>query len=92
MPRKSLEKAKVGATIENFDFNLPLKVSGFSFQIFGKPTIKISGNKLNQQAIDALRRAKIGSKVSIFDIDAKIVGNSDYRLPKIPTLTVELAD
>jgi hypothetical protein len=76
----------------DFDFDLNLKVTTFSFKVAGQPTVKVSGNKLNAQAKSALKRAKRGGTVQIFDINAKIVGNSSYKLPRITPVFVELAN
>ncbi len=90
MPKSSLMKSTVGAELLDFDFDLKLRVSGFSFRVPGKPTIKVSGNKLNGAAKSALSRAKAGQTVMIFNIKAKIVGNSSYNLRKVAPVTVTL--
>jgi len=73
-------------------FDLNLNVSGFSFKVAGQPTVKVSGSKLNTQAKNALKRAKRGETVQIFDINAKIAGNSSYKLPRITPVFVELTN
>jgi len=90
MPKSSLERSTVGAALQDFDFELKLRVTGFSFRVPGKPTIKVSGNKLNAAAKSALRRAKPGQTVMIFNINAKISGNSSYRLKKVAPVTITL--
>ncbi len=92
MQRQGLEISSVGAMLLDFDFDLKLNVSGFSFKVAGQPTVKVSGNKLNAQAKGALKRAKRGETVQIFDINAKISGNSSYKLPRITPVFVELAN
>lgn len=92
MNRQGLEISSVGAMLLDFDFDLNLKVTTFSFKVAGQPTVKVSGNKLNAQAKSALKRAKRGGTVQIFDINAKIVGNSSYKLPRITPVFVELAN
>ena len=92
MQRQGLEKSSIGAKLLDFDFDLALKVTGFSFKVSGQPTIKVSGNKLNSQASSALRRAKRGETVQIFDINAKLTNNSSYKLKKISPVFVELTN
>lgn len=92
MQRQGLEISSVGAMLFDFDFDLKLDVSGFSFKVAGQPTVKVTGGKLNAQAKSALKRAKRGETVQIFDINAKIAGNSSYKLPRITPVFVELTN
>ncbi len=92
MQRNALEISTVGAKLEDFDFDLPLKISGFKFKVLGQPTISVSGSKLNARAKAALRKAKRGSSVQIFDINAKIKGNSSYLLKKVSPVIIELTN
>ncbi len=92
MQREGLEISSIGAMLFDFDFDLNLKVTGFSFKVAGKPTVKVNGNKLNPQAKNTLLRAKRGETVQIFDITAKIDGNSGYKLPRITPVFVELTN
>lgn len=92
MQRNSLEISTIGAKLDDFDFDLPLTVSGFKFKVPGQPTINCSGSKLNSRAKAALRKAKRGSSVQVFDIQAKIKGNSAYRLKKVSPIIIELTN
>ena len=92
MQRQGLTKSSIGAKLLDFDFDLNLKVTGFSFKVAGQPTIKVSGNKLNSQANGALKRAKRGETVQIFDINAKLTNNSSYKLKKISPVFIELTN
>ena len=92
MQRQGLEISSIGAMLFDFDFDLNLDVTGFSFKVAGQPTVKIQGNKLNSQAKNALRRAKRGETVQIFDINARITGNTGYKLPRITPVFVELTN
>lgn len=92
MQRQGLEIASVSAKLEDFDFDLNLQVTGFSFKVSGQPTIVVSGTKLNGAAQAALRRAKRGDVVQIIDINAKIAGNSGYKLKKISPVVIELTN
>ena len=92
MQRQGLEISSVGAALLDFDFDLRLNVTGFSFKVSGQPTVKISGNKLNSQAKSALRRARRGETVQIFDINANISTNLGYKLRKISPVFIELTN
>ena len=92
MQRQGLEISSVGAALLDFDFDLKLNVTGFSFKVSGQPTVKVSGRKLNSQAKGALKRAKRGETVQIFDITANIATNSGYKLKKISPVFVELTN
>lgn len=92
MQREGLDKSSVGAVLLDFDFDLKLNVTGFSFKVSGQPTIKCSGGRLSSQANSALRRAKRGETVQIFDITANIATNSGYKLKKISPVFIELTN
>lgn len=92
LPRKNVEIATVGAMLEDFDFDLNLKVSGFKFKVPGQPTVSVSGNRLNGQAKSALKRAKRGDAVQIFDINAYITNNKAYKLKKVSPVVVEITN
>ena len=92
LPRKNLEIATIGALLEDFDFEMNLKVSGFKFKVPGQPTVVVKGNKLNSQAKSALKRAKRGSAVQVFDINAYITNNKGYKLKKVSPVVVEITN
>lgn len=92
MAREGLEIASVGAALFDFDFDLKLSVTNFSFKVSGQPTIRVNGQKLDGAAKSALRRAGRGETVQIFDINANISGNSGYKLKKISPVFIELTN
>ena len=92
MQRNSLEISTIGAKLDDFDFELPLDITGFSFKVPGQPTINVNGNKLDTRAKNALRKARRGSGVQIFNIQAKIRGNSSYKLKKVSPVFIELTN
>lgn len=92
MQRNSLGIATIGAKLNDFDFDLPLKVTSFKIKIPGQPTITVGGTKLNARATGALRKAKRGDTVTIFDITAQIRGNSSYKLKKVSPIIIELSN
>ena len=92
MQRNSLDISTVGAKLDDFDFELPLDITGFSIKVPGQPTIAVKGNKLDSRAKQALKKAKRGAGIQIFDIEAKIRGNSSYKLKKVSPVFVELTN
>ena len=92
MQRNGLEIASVGAELLDFDFDLSLQVTSFSFKVSGQPTVVVNGRKLDDRAKAALRRAKRGETVQIFDIKAQIQGNSTYKLQRISPVFIELTN
>jgi gliding motility-associated protein GldM len=92
MQREGVTKSSIGAVLQDFDFDLKLQVTGFSFKVSGQPTVKCSGSRLSSQATGALKRAKRGETVQIFDITAKIASNSGYKLKKISPICIELTN
>lgn len=92
MERQGLEIASIGAILDDFDFDLNLSVTGFSFRVSGQPTVRVNGNKLSADAKSNLRRAKRGETVQIFDINANISGNTGYKLKKISPVFIELTN
>lgn len=92
MQRNRLEIATIGAKLDDFDFELPLQITGFKIKVPGEPTIAVKGTKLNSRAKASLRKAKRGAGIQIFDIEAKIKGNSSYRLKKVSPVFIELTN
>ena len=92
MPRRNLEVSTVGALLEDFDFDLNLAISGFKFKVPGQPTVSVKGNKLDSRAKSALKRAKRGDAVQIFDINAYITNNRTYKLKKVSPVIVEITN
>ncbi|WP_010521570.1 gliding motility protein GldM [Aquimarina agarivorans] len=92
MTKSSLAVSTIGAILPDFDFNLKLKVTGFKIKVPGQPTSRVSGNKLNSAARAALKRAKRGESVQIFDINAKLASGSSYRVKKVSPVIVELTN
>ncbi|PVW17191.1 type IX secretion system motor protein PorM/GldM [Marixanthomonas spongiae] len=91
MQRQGLEIASISAILEDFDFDLNLRVTGFSFKVSGQPTVTVNGTKLNAQAKAALRRAKRGEAVQIYDINTSISG-SNVKLKKTAPVFIELTN
>ena len=91
MQRKSLGISTVGAKFDDFDFELPLRVTGFKIKVPGQPTISVKGNKLDSRAKKAVAKAKRGAGIQIFDIQAKATGVS-VILKRVSPVFVELSN
>lgn len=89
LPRKNVEIARVKAVLNDFDFELALTVTEFKFKVPGQPSVTVRGNKLNGQAKGALRKAKRGATVQIFDIKSK---SSGPRIKPAAPIIIQLAD
>ncbi|UPS90278.1 MULTISPECIES: gliding motility protein GldM [unclassified Bizionia] len=92
LPRNSVEISTIGALLDDFDFELPIQVTSFKVKVPGQPSVNVSGTKLNSQAKNALRKARRGDQISIFDISAQIKGNSSYKLKGVSPVIVELTN
>lgn len=92
MQRNTLEIATIGATLPDFDFALDLRVTGFKISVPGQPTVQVRGQKLDESAKAALRRAGRGETVQIFDIEAQIASNTGYKLKQVSPVVVELTN
>ncbi|MAN59491.1 MAG: gliding motility protein GldM [Flavobacteriaceae bacterium] len=91
MQREGLEKSTISAVLEDFDFDLDLQVTGFSFKVSGQPTVNVSGTRLDGAALSNLRRAKRGETVQIYDIESKIQGSS-VKLKRTAPVFIELTN
>jgi len=89
LPRNNVSIGKVEAILEDFDFDLPLTVTGFQFKVPGKPSITCSGNRLSGAAKSALSQAKRGDVVQIFEIKSR--SNGPVIKPAAPVL-IELSN
>lgn len=92
MNRASIEASPIGAELTDFDFELNLKIDSFKFRAGDAATVQVQGGRLNDAAKSALKRAKRGSTVQIFDIKASIQGNSGYRLKPVSPILIELSN
>jgi len=89
LPRNNVEIGKVVAKLLDFDFDLPLTVTGFKFKVPGQPSVTVSGSRLNSQAKAALRKAKRGATVQIFDIKSR---SSGPRIKPASPIVIELSN
>ena len=91
-PKNNLSIATIGAILDDFDFDIKLRTVSFKFKVPGQATISVNGNKLDNKAKTALRRAKVGSNVQIFDIKVQNPSNPSYRFKKVSPVICELVN
>ena len=90
IPKSSLERGTVEARLEDFDFDLPLKVESFRFRAPGEPSMVINGDKLDSRAINTLSRIKNGQTVIISDIKVIIPSNPSYKLKQTSPISITI--
>ena len=92
MPKTSLGRTPIGAGLPDFVFDLKLKVNSFKVKVPGQVTVLVKGTVFNAQAKKALSKARRGDVVTIFDINASIIGNSSYKLKKVLPVSIEITN
>ena len=90
IPKSSLERGSVEARLEDFDFDLPLKVQSFRFRAPGQPSMVITGDKLNSKALTTLSRIQNGQTVIISDIKVIIPSNPSYKLKQTSPISITI--
>lgn len=92
IPKSNLAISTIGAVLEDFDFDIELETVSFKFKVPGQPTIQVRGNKLDARAKSALRRAKAGQTVQIFDIKVRNPKKPNYRFKKVSPVICDLVN
>ncbi|PWG04659.1 type IX secretion system motor protein PorM/GldM [Polaribacter aquimarinus] len=92
MPKTSLGRTPIGAGLPDFVFDLKLKVNSFKVKVPGQVTVLVNGTVFNARAKKALSKAKRGDVVTIFDVNASIVGNSSYKLKKVLPVSIQITN
>ncbi len=92
IPKNNLSIATIGAVLDDFDFDIKLQTVSFKFKVPGQATISVNGSKLDAKAKGALRRAKAGQSVQIFDIKVKNPNNPSYRFKKVSPVICEIVN
>lgn len=87
MSANLIKRAKVEANFENFDFELPLRVTSFQIIIPPFAPIDCKGSTLNANAKAALEKAKPGTPVIIRNIKAT---TQKGIKPKVAPITIDL--
>ena len=92
LPKSNVEIATVNAKLFDFDFDLDISVTSFKIKVPGQPTVTVNGNRMNDQAKNALRKASRGDAVQIFEIKSQISGNSSIKLLPASPVFIEISN
>jgi gliding motility-associated protein GldM len=87
--KSRLEVSQISAKMLDFDFEVKLKVTGFSLKVAGQATVVVSGDRVNAQCKAALAKAGRGDQVTISDIKTKLEG-SDILLSRTAPVIYEI--
>ena len=88
LPKSSVLNGRVGAVMEDFDFDLTLKTISFRIKVPGSPTIKCDGTRMCDRAKKALARARSGQEISIFDLEVQNPKNPSYKFKRTSPVIV----
>lgn len=91
LPKANISVGDVGAKFEDFDFDLPLKVSSFKVSVPGQASVNVSGDRMNAQAKAAIQKARRGDIIQIFDIKASSPGNP-VKIKTVSPILLEVAN
>ena len=70
-----LAVSQITAELPDFDFDVKLQVTQFTFRVSGQPSVVVNGNRVNKQCEAAMARAGRGDIVTISEIKTKIEGS-----------------
>lgn len=87
--KSRLEVSQVQAKLPDFDFDVNLQVTGFTFKVPGQAAVVVNGDRVNAQCAAALARVTRGDQVTISDIKVRLVG-SDILLPRTSPVIYEI--
>ncbi|MGG7033693.1 MAG: gliding motility protein GldM [Flavobacterium sp.] len=87
--KSRLEVSQITAVLQDFDFELNLRVVQFSLKVPGQPTVVVNGDRVNAQCKAALAKATRGDQVTISDIKTKLEG-SDLMLKQTTPVIYEI--
>ncbi len=88
LPRSSFEKGIVEARLEDFDFDLTLRVISFRFRVPNQPSFQITGNRLDSRSINAMRNVRSGQVVIISDIEVEVTSNTTYQMRQTSPISI----
>ena len=88
LSKSDVENSNVGASIIDFDFDIKLQVLSFQFQVPGKAPVSVNGNRLNANAKSALKSARKGQVIEIFDIKVRNPQNPKYLFERVAGIRI----
>ena len=87
--KSRLEVSQITAKMLDFDFEVSLRVTGFSLKVPGQATVVVQGDRVNAQCKAALQKATRGDQVTISDIKTRLEG-SDILLSRTAVVVYEI--
>jgi len=90
MSKASLAKTTVRVELPDFLFDLKFKIKSFKVKVPGKGTISVSGSRMNAQAQSAIKGARVGDVIAIFDVKSSLIGVSGVNVKNATAVSVEI--
>jgi gliding motility-associated protein GldM len=87
--KSRLEVSQITAKLPDFEFDVNLRVTQFTFKVQGQAAVIVNGDRVNAQCAAALSRAGRGDQVTISDIKTKLEG-SDILLSRTAPVIYEI--
>ncbi len=87
--KSRLQVSQISAKLPDFDFDVNLKVVGFTLKVAGQAAVVVSGDRVNAQCATALARTTRGDQVTISEIKTQLVGSS-LLLPRTAPVIYEI--
>ena len=88
--KSDLEISTIGGALLDFDFDIKLETVSFKFKVPGKPTITVRGNKLDSRAKTALKGAKRGQSIQVFDVVVRNPKSPNYKFKKVAPAIINI--
>jgi gliding motility-associated protein GldM len=88
LTKTDLQNTKITGVLVDFDFDIKLETTGFKFKAPGKPTISVKGNRLDARAKSALKSAKKGQTIQIFDVKVRNPKSPKYVFKRVAPINV----
>ena len=92
MPKTSVGRITIGAGLQDFVFDLKLRVTKFTVKVPGQLAVTVNGTTFNAAAKQAIAKARRGQQITIFDIEAVIENNTSYKLKKVMPVIIEISN
>jgi len=90
MSKASLAKTTVRVELPDFLFDLKFNVRSFKIKVPGQATITVNGSRMNAQAQSAIRKARVGDPITIFDVKSSLQGVSGVRVKDASPVSIEI--
>jgi gliding motility-associated protein GldM len=84
--KSRLQVSQISAKMLDFDFDVKLRVTGFSLKVTGQATVVVSGDRVNAQCAAALQKAGRGDQITISDIKTKLEGSDIFLSRTAPVI------